>query len=127
MHEAYMEAWKPRNAIEQSLVETLVQAQLCYMRWLSVACVTAEHTCNAIEPRNKEEEKWLPPRLSAAETIDKAMATADRFNRLCLRTLRQMRDLRRYSVPVTINNPRQVNIAADGGQQVNVQNIPDQE
>ena len=29
-----------------------------------------------------------------------------------------MRDLRRYSVPVTINK---VNIAADGGQQVNVQ------
>jgi len=27
--------------------------------------------------------------------------------------------LRRYS-PVTINNPNQVNIAADGGQQVNV-------
>ena len=38
-----------------------------------------------------------------------------------MRVLRQMRDLRRYSVPVTINNPKQVNIAADGGQQVNVQ------
>jgi hypothetical protein len=38
-----------------------------------------------------------------------------------------MRDLRRYSVPVTINNPKQVNIAAEGGQQVNVQNIPGQE
>jgi hypothetical protein len=36
-------------------------------------------------------------------------------------TMRQMRDLRRYSVPVTINNPKQVNIAAEGGQQVNVQ------
>jgi hypothetical protein len=33
-----------------------------------------------------------------------------------------MRDLRRYSVPVTINNPKQVNMAADGGQQVKVQN-----
>lgn len=32
-----------------------------------------------------------------------------------------MRDLRRYGVPVTINNPKQVNIAAEGGQQVNVQ------
>jgi hypothetical protein len=37
-----------------------------------------------------------------------------------MRTLRTLRDLRRYSVPVTINNPRQVNIAADGGQQVNI-------
>jgi hypothetical protein len=38
-------------------------------------------------------------------------------SRFALRILRQMRDLRRYSVPVTINNPKQVNIAADGGQQ----------
>jgi hypothetical protein len=51
------------------------------------------------------------------ETIDGAMATADRFNRLFLRTLRKLRDLRRYSVPVTINNPAQFNIS-EGGQQV---------
>ena len=56
------------------------------------------------------------------ETIDNAMAMADRFNRLFLRTLRQMRDLRRYGVPVTINNPQQVNIAGNGGQQVNAIN-----
>ena len=47
------------------------------------------------------------------------MAMADRFNRLFLRTLTQLRDLRRYAVPVTINNPGQVHIAANGGQQVN--------
>jgi len=75
---------------------------------------------NAVEERSTRDEKWQPPRLSAAEMIENAMAMADRFNRLYLRTLRQMRDLRRYSVPVTINNPKQVNIAADGGQQVNV-------
>jgi hypothetical protein len=44
---------------------------------------------------------------------------ADRFNRIFMRTLRQLRDLRRYS-PVTINNANQINIAADGGQQVNL-------
>ena len=42
-------------------------------------------------------------------------------SRFALCTMRQMRDFWRYSVPVTINNPKQVNIAADGGQQVNVQ------
>jgi hypothetical protein len=46
----------------------------------------------------------------------------DRYNRLFLRTLRQLRDLRRYSAPITINNPKQVNIAADGGQQLNTLN-----
>jgi hypothetical protein len=47
---------------------------------------------------------------------------ADRFNRIYMRTLRQLRDLRRYS-PVTINNANQVNIAGNGGQQVNVSNM----
>ncbi|HEX5736371.1 MAG TPA: hypothetical protein VF131_26310 [Blastocatellia bacterium] len=55
------------------------------------------------------------------EYLDHCTQMADRFQRMFLRVLRQMRDLRRYSVPVTINNPKQVNIAADGGQQVNVQ------
>ena len=45
---------------------------------------------------------------------------ADRYQRAFQRTLRAMRDLRRYSTPVTINNPQQVNIAGEGGQQVNV-------
>ena len=39
-----------------------------------------------------------------------------------MRTLRNLRDLRRYQVPVTINNPQQVNFAADGGQQLNISN-----
>jgi hypothetical protein len=35
--------------------------------------------------------------------------------------MRQMRDLRRYVQLVIVQNAGQVNIAADGGQQVNVQ------
>jgi len=50
------------------------------------------------------------------------MQMMDRYNWLFLRTLRQLHDLRRYSTPVTINNPQQVNIAADGGQQLNMVN-----
>ena len=50
---------------------------------------------------------------------------ADRYLRAFQRTLRAMRELRRYSSPVTINNPQQVNIAADGGQQVNAVEVKD--
>jgi hypothetical protein len=62
---------------------------------------------------------WLPPTLSEQAAIEHAVQIADRFNRIFMRTLRQVRDLRRYS-PVTINNPNQVNIANDGGQQINM-------
>lgn len=121
--EAFVRAWQPRDAIEMAMVETLVQAHVSYNEWLKAAEEAAEYSYNAIEPQVKrnEDHRWNPPRLSAQETIENAMLMADRFNRLFLRTLRQMRDLRRYIVPVTINNPKQVNIAADGGQQVNVQ------
>ena len=50
------------------------------------------------------------------------MRMMDRYNRLFLRTLRQLRGFRRYSTPITINKPQQVNIAADGGQQLNTMN-----
>ena len=65
---------------------------------------------------------WIPPRVGEQNAIEHAMQMMDRYNRLFLRTLRQLRDLRRYTTPITINNPQQVNIAADGGQQLNTVN-----
>jgi hypothetical protein len=41
----------------------------------------------------------------------------DRFNKIVLRTLRALRDLRRYAPAVIVQNAGQVNV---GGQQVNV-------
>ena len=49
--------------------------------------------------------------------MEQAAAMVDRFNRLFLRTLRALRDLRRYEAPVNVGMAGQVNIA---GQQVNV-------
>jgi hypothetical protein len=121
MLDAFTSGWQPRNAIELSLVETLVQAHISYNYWLGSVAAAAEHSgyaAEAIDSNAKRHEQWNPPRLTSQETIDNAMAMADRFNRLFLRTLRQMRDLRRYSVPLTINSPAQVNII-EGGQQVN--------
>jgi hypothetical protein len=65
--------------------------------------------------------KWRPTGVNGDADAQQAAEMADRFNRLFLRTLRQLRDLRRYSVPIQINNPEQVNIPAGGGQQVNTQ------
>ena len=45
---------------------------------------------------------------------------ADRWQRMYFRAIRSLRDWRRYTPKVTINNQNQVNIANDGGQQINV-------
>jgi hypothetical protein len=62
---------------------------------------------------------WLRPYVSEQEAVEHAVQMADRWNRIFMRTLRQLRDLRRYA-PVTINNPSQVNITNEGGKQVNL-------
>jgi hypothetical protein len=64
-----------------------------------------------------ERGTWTPPRQSEAEATEQWAATVDRLNRIFLRTLRALRDLRRYAGPVIVQNAEQVNV---GGQQVNV-------
>lgn len=127
---AFIEEWQPRGGIEASLVDMLAQCYVGWQYWIGLTFSIANNQDTVIEQkaRNKKSERrsydegvWQPPRLTAAEYLERAYQMADRFNRMFLRTLRQMRDLRRYQMPVTINNPKQVNIAADGGQQVNVQ------
>jgi len=123
---AFMDEWQPRGGIEASLVDTLAQCYVAWQYWLGISFSIAINEDSIIvqKKRNKtsyDEGGWQAPRLTASEYLDRATQMADRFNRMFLRILRQMRDLRRYAAPVTINNPKQVNIAAEGGQQNNVQ------
>ena len=72
-------------------------------------------------PKNERHYRhgtWIAPRLDDAAALEQAVAMAERWNKTALRVLRQMRDLRRYSPPVIVNNGGQVNVA---GQQVNQQ------
>lgn len=126
IRDGFVEQWQPKGAIELAMLDTMAQTFSEYLFWMHEAHRRA--TTDAIPQPSKTEREiaekirgeWIPPRVYEQEAIEYAAAMADRYNRLFLRTLRQMRDLRRYSVPVTINYPQQVNIAADGGQQVNV-------
>jgi hypothetical protein len=70
--------------------------------------------------------RWDIPYVKEQEAVEQAAQMQDRFQRMFFRALRQLRDWRRYTPPVTINNPNQVNIgeqvnvASDGGQQINL-------
>jgi hypothetical protein len=126
IRKAFIEEWQPRGGIEAGLVDMLAQCYVAWQYWLGLSFSIAKNEDSVVEQKKrnktwKDEGKWQPPRLTAAEYLERATQMADRFNRMFLRVLRQMRDLRRYNVPVIINNPEQVNVATDGGQQVNVQ------
>lgn len=118
LRESFIADWKPTGSIEVRLIEMIAQLYSAYEHWmaLSVQRVAFEHERE--QYRIRENGKWRVMEVAANPEVNQAADMADRFNRLFLRTLRQLRDLRRYSVPVTINNPTQVNIN-ESGQQVN--------
>ncbi len=137
-----IESYKPRDAIEHQMVEMAAVEYFLWRHW------TQEHLQRATsEPRResydyqqwREKEKttwcrhsgqkrelqgqwiagaWEMPYQIEADAIAQAAELADRFRRAYLATVRGLRDWRRY--PVIVQNAEQVNIAADGGQQVNV-------
>ncbi len=134
VRESFIADWKPQGGIEFSLIDMLTQSYFQWQFWI-------EETVKRSQTKEREEHPeysqwmarreeglrrkgwseghWLRPTVSEQQAIEHSVQMVDRWNRIYMRTLRQLRDLRRYS-PVTINNPSQVNIAGEGGQQVNV-------
>ncbi|MBY0460605.1 MAG: hypothetical protein K2V38_25085, partial [Gemmataceae bacterium] len=109
--------WGPRNGIERQLLDTMAQAQAGYLIWLHrLTAYTSLESCTH-DRRVQDEGRWQPPRQSDADATEQAAAMMDRFNRIFLRTLRALCDLRRHSTPVIVQKGGQMNVAH---QQVNL-------
>ena len=111
------EQWLPRNGIELTLIDVMAQAYTAYLFWQERLTLWS-----ALEPETdnqsvREKGTWNPPRVRDFQAVDQAATMVDRFNRLFIRSLRSLRDLRRYSPMVIVQNASQVNV---GDQQVNV-------
>jgi hypothetical protein len=118
LRESFIEDWQPTGSIETRLLEMMAHLYTEYEYWMQMSVQRAHIDCEQETYRIKERGKWRAISVSGDAEVNKAAEMADRFNRLFLRTLRQLRDLRRY--PVVINNHKgQVNVATDGGKQVN--------
>jgi len=117
IREAFRKEWRPSNGIEGALIDTLAQAHYAYLFWLERLMGRAIGQVELDEGDLGWEGRWRPPLLAEAEATHQAAGMVDRFNRLFMRTLRGLRDLRRYATKVTIQRAQQVNI---GEQQVNV-------
>jgi hypothetical protein len=139
IRESFIDEWKPTGGIEVSLIDMLAQAFFQYQYWMEETVKRSQTRERRLHPDYDEWQRlrgndprergwdngyWQRTYVTEQQAIEHAVQMTDRWNRIYMRTLRQLRDLRRYS-PVTINNPSQVNIAADGGQQVNVSNRDD--
>jgi hypothetical protein len=113
IREEFRRALQPKNGIEGQLVDMLAENRMAILHWQQVLTDRTTSLCI----KHPLEGAWATPTVSASEAVEQAAQMLDRFNRIFLRTLRALRDLRRYSVPVVIQNAGQVNVAH---QQVNV-------
>ena len=109
--------WQPRNGVERQLIDTMAQAQKGFLSWLRTLTIRTSLESCTNDRRHQDEGKWGPPRQSDADALDQAAAMMDRFNRIFLRTLRALSDMRRHSGPVIVKKGGQMNVAQ---QQVNV-------
>ncbi|HEV2122263.1 MAG TPA: hypothetical protein VGW38_05770 [Chloroflexota bacterium] len=118
IRQAFSEEWQPQGGIELALLDTLAQSHSQYLWWLERLHLMSILECQLDDPKLRRQGYWQPPRVDGAQAIAEAGAMVERFNRLFLRTLRALRDLRRYTPPsVVVQQAGQVNV---GQQQVNV-------
>jgi hypothetical protein len=134
LRESFVAEWQPQGGIQLSMIDMLAQSFLQYQHWVKESVLRSQTKLRQsnqgyiqwqenLNPGSEIDSgythgHWDLPYVSELTAIEHATQMADRWHRIFMRTLRNLRDLRRYSV--TINYPQQVNIAADGGQQVNV-------
>lgn len=136
LRESLCAEWQPKGGIELTMIDTIAQAWLQLQFWTQESVKRAQS-----EPRRENFEfvkwkewnrqayqkqwhagDWDIPTISERDAVEHAAQMADRWQRMYFRAIRSLRDWRRYAPQVTINNPQQVNIATDGGQQINTTN-----
>jgi hypothetical protein len=103
--------WQPRNGIERQLLDTMAQAQVALFHWTVQLTAYCSLETVSGQRQHREEGRWQAPRQSDADAMRQAAEMIDRFNRIFLRTLRALRDLRRYDPTVIVKKGGQLNVA----------------
>ena len=107
--------WNPQNGIEWSLIDMMAQSYSTQLFWQErLMCYSCLESNNK---QIKENNGFLLPRVTDAQALDQAAQMVDRFNRVYMRSLRALRDLRRHAPTLIMHHVEQVNVAEN---QVNV-------
>lgn len=142
-----IESYEPQNAVELQMVEMAAVEYFLWRHWIEVHVrrATTEPRRESYDYKEWAEKNaeartyyggqthtrkrqshwtdgfWDIPYQSEADALEQALEMADRCRRAYLATVRSLRDWRRYNPSVIVQNAEQVNIAADGATQTNVQ------
>jgi hypothetical protein len=109
--------WNPRSGLELVLIDQMAMALTEQFRWTETLALRQKQEYDKHRQELRQQHQWMPQRVSEAAANEQAMVMLDRWNRIFLRTLRALRDLRRYAPTINIQSVAQVNL---GTQQINV-------
>ncbi|MGE3511473.1 MAG: hypothetical protein AB7N65_21595 [Vicinamibacterales bacterium] len=117
IRQAFVHEWLPRGGIELTLIDQMAQAHSLYLEWIERAHMQASLEGARQQREIGERGRWQARTLGTAETLDQSAQMAERWQKLFVRALRALRDLRRHAPPVVLAGPgSQVNV---GHQQIN--------
>jgi len=111
------DAWRPRHAQEQHLIDQMAQWQALMEFWQDTFTTVTALVARRKRGKSQDAPPWEPPGIADAEALEGAARMAERFQRLYLQVLRALQDQRRINPPVIVRRAARVNIAQ---QQVNV-------
>jgi hypothetical protein len=108
--------WEPRPGSELQIIDMMAQTLTLHGMWLS------RHSGQSILgfERSRESGQMLPPRVHEADALEQSAMMVERYQKMYLRLVRTLKELRKGSPPVVVQNAEQVNV---GQQQVNVGKI----
>jgi hypothetical protein len=112
IRESFREEWRPKGGVEDALIDVMAQCYAEWLSWMKEHFILSSSEGKMRELELKREGHWAPPRVSVNATIEQAAIMIERYNRLFLRTLRALRDLRRYAPTVIVQTAGQVNVRA---------------
>lgn len=121
LREKYIREWEPRNVLESQLIDSICQIQTIREYWMTLATERVAVECEIERYWVEQSGKRTERRIDGSESARDAREEAERWDRVFIRSVRALRDLRRYTTAVIVNNQGgQVNVAADQSQQTNV-------
>lgn len=119
--EVLIEDWQPRGGQEMRLVETLAQLQVLQDHWMRICIQPTMFDAQEESRKIQRNGKWEIMPIGKDALMEQAHEMLGRVNGMILPTVRGLRDLRRYSAQIIINNLQTVNVAQDHATQTNVQ------
>jgi hypothetical protein len=112
IRDAFIDEWNPRGGIEVALIDQMATAHAQYLGWLERLQAERANRSLTAAINGRQTSQYEPPRVTSAEAVEEAAAMAERFQRVFVRAIRTLRDLRRFTPSVVVQNAGQVNVAA---------------